>query len=103
MLRRIPLCHGLLIPCPIRLNHLFIPQPPAPIPNALSQQHDICHRIIHRQDRHRRQHALQNRAQDIEDIASKPYDDEEEGKAIGRGATEVFDDLRREDNDPAGD
>jgi len=44
---------------------------------------------------------LKDGAQDVEDIAEQPDDDEDEGEAIGRCATEVLDYLRGEDNDPA--
>lgn len=45
---------------------------------------------------------MQDGAEDIEDIAGEPDDDEQEGEAIGGGASEVLDDLWREDYDPTG-
>lgn len=40
--------------------------------------------------------------ENIEDIAEKPDDDEDERKTIGGGAAEIFYDLRGVDDDPVG-
>ena len=45
---------------------------------------------------------MQHGAEDVEDIAQQPDDDEEEGQASCGVAAEVFEDLRRKDDDPAG-
>lgn len=42
-------------------------------------------------------------AQDIEHIPGQPDDEEAKGEPIGGLAPEVLDDLRGEDDDPAGD
>lgn len=52
---------------------------------------------------HGRQDALQDCAKNIEDIAGKPDNDELERESVGAGPAKVFEDLRREDDDPAGD
>ena len=45
---------------------------------------------------------LKDRSEYIEDVAKEPDDNEREGEAICRGAPEVFYDLRRKDDHPAG-
>lgn len=45
---------------------------------------------------------MEDCAEDVEDIAEEPDDDEGEGEAVGGGAAEVLDYLRGENNDPAG-
>lgn len=45
---------------------------------------------------------MEHGTDDVEDITEKPGDDEEERQAVGRCSAEVFNDLRREDNNPAG-
>jgi len=46
---------------------------------------------------------LEHGSEDVEHIAGEPDDDEEQGEAVGRTAPEVFDNLRGEYDDPAGD
>lgn len=48
---------------------------------------------------HRGQDALQDRAQDVEDIADQPDDDELDREPIGITLAELLYDLRREDDD----
>ena len=45
---------------------------------------------------------MQDSAENIEDIAEKPDDDEDEGKTVSGGAAKIFYDLRGVDDDPAG-
>jgi len=44
---------------------------------------------------------LKDGAQDVEDIPEEPNNDEDEREAIGGRATEILNDLRGEDHDPA--
>lgn len=48
-------------------------------------------------------HTLHDCSEDIENIAKQPDNDEEDREAIGGGTAEVCEDLRRIDDDPAGD
>jgi hypothetical protein len=50
---------------------------------------------------HRRQNALEDSTEDIEDIAGKPDDDELQGQSIGRAPSEILNNLGRKYNDPA--
>jgi hypothetical protein len=45
---------------------------------------------------------LKNGTEDIKYIAEKPYDEEANREGVCRGAAEILNDLRREDNNPAG-
>lgn len=47
---------------------------------------------------HGRQDTLQDSAENVEDITSKPNDYELDAQALSTAATEIFDDLGREDN-----
>lgn len=100
------LCTTIIIPgrrsapfCCVEL----IPKGETSIVEALPQQHDIREGVVHREDDHSGQDALKHGSQDIKDISGQPDDDEKQGEAIGGPAAEVFDDLRRKDDDPAGD
>lgn len=99
-----PLRNPSLLHRPIpNLHRLWIPQPETRIIKILRQQHNIRQRIINRQNQHRGQNILQYSAKNIEDISEKPDDDEFHTQTLGRTSPEIFDDLGREDDDPAGD
>jgi hypothetical protein len=46
---------------------------------------------------------LKHGSENIEDIPGKPNDDELQRESIGRSSSEVFNNLWRKDNNPAGD
>lgn len=75
----------------------------AAVVEALTEQDDVGERVVDGEDNHGRENALEHGSEDVEHIAGKPDDDEEEGEAVGRTAPEVFDDLRGEYDDPASD
>ena len=60
----------------------------------MAQKDNICESIVHGQYCHRREDTLKDGAENVEDIAEEPDDDEGEGEAVGGGAAEVFDYLR---------
>jgi len=68
----------------------------------LTQENNICERVVYSQYRHCWEDVLEDGAEDVEDIAEEPDDEEGEGEAVGGGAPEVFDYLGGEDYDPAG-
>lgn len=79
----------------------IVPQGEAPVVEALHHQDDVGNGVVDGEDDHGGQHALQHGAQDVEDIAQQPHDDELDRQAFRAAAAEVFDDLGREDDDPA--
>ena len=46
--------------------------------------------------------ALQDGSKDVENISDQPYHNEDDRKSFCRTSTEIFKDLRREDDHPAG-
>lgn len=75
----------------------------APVVEALSEEDYVGDGVVDGQDDHGGQDALQDCAEDVEDIAGEPDDDELEGQSVGCAAAEVLDDLGAEDDDPACD
>lgn len=69
---------------------------------ALPQQHEVGNGVVDGEDEHRRQDALEDGAEDVEDIAQQPDDDELDREAVGRVSSEVFYYLGREDDNPGG-
>ena len=67
----------------------------------MAQQDDICKGVVDGEDGHGGENALENGAEDVEDIAKEPDDDEQKGETICGGAAEVLDNLGGEDDDPA--
>ena len=87
----------------LRRGFRVIPQREAPVVKALRQEHDIGDGVVDGEDDHCRQDILQNGAENVEDVAEEPDDNEVQRQAIGGAAAEVLDDLGGEDDDPGGD
>ena len=86
----------------LRFDRLWITESEADIVEVLAKKNTVGQSVVYREDDHRRQDALKDRAENIEDITEQPNDDEFHAEAFGRAATEVLDDLGREDYDPRG-
>lgn len=69
----------------------------------LKDENDVGKGVVDSEDDHGGQDPLQDAADDVEDVARQPDDDEGDGEALGGRAAEVLDDLRGEYHDPAGD
>ena len=104
---------------PVRrwLRH-FVAKRESLVVEALGQQYYICQGVIYCKNDlcfssdefqtlrisvayHSWQHTLQDGAEDVEDVARKPYHDKHHRKTLRRAPTDVFEDLRRKDNNPA--
>lgn len=72
----------------------------AAVVEALSEENDIRKGIVNRQYGHGGKNSLEDSTEYVEDITQQPDDDEDERQAVGGVTAEVFDDLRREDDDP---
>lgn len=70
------------------------------VEEALAKENNVGKRVVNSQDGHGGYNALEDRTNDVEDIAEEPDENENQGKAVGRVAAEVFDNLGREDHDP---
>ena len=54
----------------------------AVIVKALQEQYNIRQRIVNRQNSHSGQYTLEYRSKDVEEVACKPYRDEDDREAI---------------------
>ncbi|KAI4141491.1 MAG: hypothetical protein LQ340_007632 [Diploschistes diacapsis] len=80
----------------------FVGEGKAAVVEALGEEDRVGKRVVDGQDDHSGEDALEDGAEDIEDVAGQPDHDEKDGEAFGAGAPEVFDNLGREDDEPAG-
>lgn len=80
-----------------------IAQSKTPVVKALGQKNDVGNSVIDGQNDHGGLDTLQDRSQNVEDIAEKPDDEKDKGEAIGRGPAEILNDLWGEYHDPTCD
>jgi len=69
---------------------------------TLAKQDDIGNGVVDGEDHHGWQDSLEPSAENIEDVAEKPYDDEANRERIGAAALPLFKNLWREHDDPTG-
>lgn len=81
----------------------MVSQGEAAIVEDLAQKHNVGESVVDGENDHGGQNALQDGAEDVEDISSEPDDDEDDRQSFGRAAAEVFNDLGRKHHHPTRD
>ena len=75
----------------------FVVPGEAAVVETLAEEDDVRQQVVHGQNDHGRQDALKDAANDIEEVAQAPDDDELYGEGLGATAAEILEDLGGED------
>lgn len=78
----------------------IVPPSKALVVEALPQEDDVGDSVVDGEYEHCREDALEHGAEDVEDIAQQPGNDELDREAVGRFSSEVLYDLRGENYNP---